>query len=145
MPWDVQTLDSFPKITTSNCRCTSPATDDYNCIAWAYGIDSDWCQPGLFWPISRQDNTIDAYVELFVSIGYVRCKDALYEEGFEKIALYTINGEPTHAARQLATGKWTSKLGSDIDIEHDYPEVLDGPAYGAASIFMRKKTGNGKG
>jgi len=145
MLWDVQTLDSFPKITTSNCRCTSPATNDYNCIAWAYGKDNVWCEPGLFWPISCHEYTIEAYMELFSSIGYMCCEDASYEEGFQKVALYIKDEKPTHAARQLATGKWTSKLGSDIDIEHDYPEVLDGPAYGAASIFMRKETGNGKG
>jgi len=129
----------FPGTTPSNCTCTSPATDKYNCIAWAYGIDNNWCQPGWFWPISRQDNTIDAYVELFSSIGYVYCKGASYEEGFEKIALYTKDGEPKHAARQLPTGKWTSKLGQNIDIEHDYPEVLNGPNYGVASIFMKRK------
>jgi len=26
----------FPDITPSNSRCTSPATYNYNCIAWAY-------------------------------------------------------------------------------------------------------------
>jgi hypothetical protein len=56
-----------------------------------------------------------------------------------RIVLYIKDGKPTHAARQLPTGKWTSKLGSDIDIEHDYPEVLNGQDYGIASIFMKRK------
>ena len=139
MLWDVQTHDLFPKITPSNCRCTSPATDDYNCIAWAYERDNVWCEPGFFWPISRHEYTIEVYIELFSSIGYRRCEDASYEKGFQKIALYIKDEKPTHAARQLTTGKWTSKLGQDIDIEHDYPEVLDGPAYGVASIFMKRE------
>jgi hypothetical protein len=139
MPWDVQALDSFPKITPSNCRCTSPATDDYNCIAWAYEKDNVWCEPGLFWPIPRHDYTIETYMELFASIGYRRCEDALYEEGFQKIVLYIKDEKPTHAARQLTTGKWTSKLGRNIDVEHDYPEVLDGPQYGSASVFMKRE------
>ena len=61
------------------------------------------------------------------------------EKGFQKIALYVKDGIPTHAARQLPTGKWTSKLGRDIDIEHDFPEVLNGADYGVASIFMKKE------
>ena len=140
MQLDALARDFFPKITPSNCRCTSPATYDYNCIAWAYERDDVWCQPGFFWPIPRKENTIKAYKELFSSIGYRRCEDASYEEGFQKIALYIKDEKPTHAARQLATGKWTSKLGSNIDVEHDYPEVLDGPEYGSASIFMKRTT-----
>ena len=57
----------------------------------------------------------------------------------EKVAIYLLNGMPTHAARQLSTGKWTSKLGLSIDIEHDSPDVLDGPEYGKASIFLKRK------
>jgi hypothetical protein len=48
-------------------------------------------------------------------------------------------GRADVCARQLSTGKWTSKLGRDMDIEHDSPEVLNGPAYGEASIFMKKR------
>jgi hypothetical protein len=132
----------FPKMTLYNFSCTSPKTIDYNCIAWAYGINSEWFQPGWNWPIPcQQGNTIDAYVQLFSSIGYISCKDASLEEGFEKIALYTDteNGELKHAARQLATGKWTSKLGEYIDIEHDNTGVLEGPSYGHATIFMKRK------
>jgi len=139
---DVLARDFFPKVTQSNCRHTSPETYDYNCIAWAYERNDVWCQPGFFWPIPRKENTIEAYKELFSSIGYKCCEDASYEEGFQKIALYIKDEKPTHAARQLTTGKWTSKLGRDIDVEHDYPEVLDGPEYGSASIFMKRTINN---
>jgi len=129
----------FPDITPSNSRCTSPATYNYNCIAWAYERDNVWIQPGFFWPIHQEECSIEAYIELFSSIGYIHCEDTAYEEGFQKIVLYIKDGRLTHAARQLPTGKWTSKLGSDIDIEHDYPEVLNGNDYGVASIFMKRK------
>jgi len=129
-------------MTSQNFKQTSPETCDYNCIAWAYGRSDKWFEPdkdcNLFWPISQRDYTIPVYVKLFESIGYVCCDDASFEGGFIKIALYTKSGIPTHAARQLPTGKWTSKLGSNIDIEHNTPEVLNGPAYGEASIFMKK-------
>lgn len=29
--------DDFPRLTSGNHRITSPATPDYNCIAWAAG------------------------------------------------------------------------------------------------------------
>jgi hypothetical protein len=78
-------------------------------------------------------------MDLFSSIDYSCCEDASYEKGFQKIALYIKDGVPTHAARQLPTGKWTSKLGPDIDIEHDCPEVLNESVYGVASIFMKRE------
>jgi hypothetical protein len=43
-----------------------------------------------------------------------------------------------HAARQLPTGRWTSKLGKAVDIEHDTPEGVTGPVYGAVVKFLRR-------
>jgi hypothetical protein len=37
----------------------------------------------------------------------------------EKVALHAKHGCPTHIARQLPNGRWTSKLGRWEDIEHD--------------------------
>ena len=135
---------NFPYITESNSSPTSPETVEYNCIAWAYGRNDVWCEPDAsgqyFWPISCREYSIAAFEELFSSIGYSRCVNALKEDGFLKIVLYVDKaGRPTHAAKQLPTGKWTSKLGPNVDIEHDSPEVLNGPAYGTAKIFMKKR------
>ena len=64
------------------------------------------------------------------------------EAGFQKIVIYLDDDDkPTHASRQLETGKWTSKLGREIDIEHDTPEVLNGPEYGTAKIIMKRANG----
>jgi len=133
-------MHDFPHITQHNFRQTSQAAIDYNCIAWAYGRNDVWCWPSTicFWPIARCEETVDAFEELFSSIGYKRCVDASLECGFLKIVLYVKDGKPTHAARQLATGKWTSKLGQNIDIEHDTPDVLNGPGYGVASVYMKR-------
>jgi hypothetical protein len=134
----------FPNITEFNSKPTSPATGVYNCIAWAYGRDDGWFEPDPLeqycWPISRREYSIDAYKELFSSIGYIHCANASNEDGFLKIALYIDEkGQPTHAARQLEKGKWTSKLGFNIDIEHDSPEVLNGKKYGTAKVFMKRE------
>lgn len=47
----------------------------------------------------------------------------------------------THAARQLPTGKWTSKLGRSEDIEHTTPEAVSGTTYGAMVCFMGRAIG----
>ena len=41
-----------------------------------------------------------------------------------------------HAARQLVSGKWTSKLGPDEDIEHESPDSI-AEWYGVAVILKR--------
>jgi hypothetical protein len=59
------------------------------------------------------------------------------EPGFEKVALYAdAAGIPTHAARQLSGGKWTSKLGRREDIEHALDD-LTGDVYGSVVAFLK--------
>ena len=66
-----------------------------------------------------------AFVLAYETLGYEACADGKYEKGFEKIVIYSRNGQPTHAARlQSDSGLWTSKLGGEIDVEHDSPEAL---------------------
>jgi hypothetical protein len=61
------------------------------------------------------------------------------ELGYEKVALYADgNGEWTHAARQLADGWWTSKLGPDEDILYQTPQALVGDLYGQVHAIMRR-------
>jgi hypothetical protein len=43
------------------------------------------------------------------------------------------DGEPTHAARQLPNGKWTSKLGRWQDIEYEL-DGLVGKMYGTVTV-----------
>jgi hypothetical protein len=63
---------------------------------------------------------------------------------FEKIALYADkNGLPSHAARQLPSGTWTSKLGPMEDIEHLMLEALEDAAgttsaYGKVALIVRR-------
>jgi len=128
-----------------NYRVTSGEDLKYNCIAWAYGEHGKW-----FWPIKRgfwpanvpREETIEAFIELFASIGYQRCDDISHEPEYEKVAIYALNGIPTHAARQKNNGKWTSKLGVSFDIEHDTLECLNGPLYGNAIITLKRKIVN---
>jgi hypothetical protein len=65
------------------------------------------------------------------------------EAGFEKIAIYVDgDGVPTHAARQLSDGAWTSKLGEWEDIRHLTLEAMEddglGLGYGKVSLILKR-------
>jgi hypothetical protein len=133
--------DGFPRLTADNHPVTSPATPDYNCIAWSAGDTERWWQPGLYWPAQTPtgDYGVGALTDAFQALGYEECGlDASVEPGFEKVALYGSGPLYTHAARQLPNGKWTSKLGKAEDIEHDTPEDVAGGLYGELFRIMKR-------
>jgi hypothetical protein len=106
--------EAFPRLTPDNHRPTSPASIAYNCVAWAAGDVGHWWQPGVYWPApaAADDYGIAVLEQLFKALGYEDCgTDASLEVGFEKVALFGRSLLYTHAARQLESGKWTSKLG----------------------------------
>ena len=134
----------FPNITNQNYVHTSRRTTTYNCIAWAAGINDQWWQPdpyyAYYWPEGvPRESTLAAYEAAYRTVGFEVCKDGTYEEGYEKIVIYIdASNVPQHAARLLDESTWTSKLGPFIDISHDTPEVLEGPSYGTASVYMKR-------
>jgi hypothetical protein len=78
---------------------------------------------------------------MFMTLGYENNgMDTNPEPGFEKVALFSDGLYYTHAARQLASGKWTSKLGKAEDIEHDTPDDLAGGVYGDVVQVMRRSS-----
>ena len=142
--------DIFPGLTTDpHFRIASPQDHAYNCFAWAAGEDHRWWDPvpliaptqaGVHWPAdvpvlpSRA-----AFIAAYATIGYEVCTAPELEDGFEKIALYeNADGEPIHAARQLDSGIWTSKLGGANDIEHGGPDTVAAPLSGAPAVFLRR-------
>jgi hypothetical protein len=134
----------FPGLRASAFRVTSPASRDYNCIAWAAGDTARWWWPDPdpdadnFWPRGvLVAETLDAFVAALATVGYAACADEQPERGFEKVALFASAGVPTHAARQLPGGRWTSKLGLREDIEHDL-HALSGEAYGTVVLFLKR-------
>lgn len=133
----------FPQLTAANSRLTSPYDDSYNCIAWAAEDTDHWWWPDAmgqhYWPLDApREETLNAFVQAYRLQGYTECSDANLEPGKQKVAIYTDrNGTPTHAARQLSDGWWASKLGQQIDIEHEFA-ALDGPAYGTVAVILAR-------
>jgi hypothetical protein len=118
----------FPALADAGYAVSGPETPAYNCVAWAAGESHRWWEPGIYWPVRAGDD-LAALVDLFASLGYVRCDDGELESGNEKVALYAGDlGDWTHAARQLPDGWWTSKLGQGVDILHSTPGALTGDA-----------------
>ena len=133
---------NFPHLTPANHRETSPADPRYNCVAWAAEDTSRWWQPGVYWrPADWPGNDfgLGALERAFRELGYEDAADDSLEPGFLKVALYGSGLLYTHAARQLPSGKWTSKLGKGVVIEHDTPEVVAGGVYGDVMQVMKRR------
>jgi len=150
IPVDWKSLyPDFPNLKTSSTfHPTSRATPyeiknpcPYNCVAHALEV-----KDGYYWPqedakwfdgIAR-DGSLGSIAEAFAKQGYTQCKSGDLERGKQKIAIYMGVDGPTHVARQLASGDWTSKIGVNIDARHSLRD-LSGLLYGKASIFMARK------
>lgn len=133
----------FPNLKEIHHEITSQSTREYNCIAWAAGDVENWWWPDEmgtgYWPPNvPRVQTIMAFILAYGSLGYVPCDDGSREAGFEKIALYSFGDKPTHAARQLIDGQWTSKLGDCEDIRHTTVECLHGPRYGTVATYLKR-------
>jgi len=95
-------------------------------------------------PVHREE-TMQAFVEAFESLGYHLCLNDSLEVGIEKIAIFGVRSPipnepavPTHAALQLSSGEWTSKLGTFEDVSHTSVDAVSGPVYGRPMIFMSR-------
>jgi hypothetical protein len=138
---------TFPYLASGDYKITSPPTCIYNCIAWAANNDTMWWWPDpqdiYFWPTGiLREVSLRAFILAFESRGYSICDNQDLEEGYEKIAIFTdASNNPTHAARQLNSGKWTSKLGGLEDIEHELDGV-SGELYGKISVVWKSHSKN---
>jgi hypothetical protein len=132
----------FPDLVPTGYRITSPPDPNYNCIAYAAGAADQWWWPDPdgydYWPPGvPRVRTLPAFVQAFATAGFTPCPDGTFESGWEKVAIYATDDGPSHAARQLTNGRWTSKLGPDDDIEHSL-EGLRSNAYGSVVQFLRR-------
>jgi hypothetical protein len=129
----------------------SDQTETYNCIAYAAGeTDKKWwpslrMQLTYYWPphLPREEDlkeTPENFVQAFATKGYRICRTGKLEKGIEKIAIFLgPTGVPLHAARQLESGKWTSKCGDYEDIIHKTLAAMEGRNYGKAAVYMRRR------
>ena len=136
--------DLFPKLRGARYRISAPPDPTYNCLAWAAGVSDAWWWPAgdpgqVYWPINAANKeTLEALKAAFVTLGYAECDHELVEPGYEKVAFFANKaGVPTHAARQLLTGDWTSKIGQLECIDHALRD-LEGDEYGTVALVMKR-------
>jgi hypothetical protein len=94
-----------------------------------------------YWPGANREETFAAFLEVYRALGYTTVYlDGTLVAGIEKVALYGKgplgSEDPTHAALQLESGRWTSKLGPFEDIEHATPADVEGPTYGRVVYYL---------
>lgn len=146
-----QIIRGFPNLASDDLfEITSPQTPNYNCLAWACKYKDRWMQPpsigtspaldGVsYWPKDAIEGLeIDCLVDAFQKEGFEICDNWQHEENFQKAALYVIDGNWTHASRELRKGVWTSKLGCSNDIQHGTPYSVEGINYGQVYCIMKK-------
>ena len=147
MPLEYYKEILLPNLNLAEYQVTSPESDRYNCIAWAAGNSDNWWWPDpdpdsdSYWPaIAPRAETIAGFQAMFQQLGYRECATDELEPGFEKVAIFAKDDFPTHAARQLPNGNWTSKLGAWQDIEHQSLNALAGNAsiYGNVALLLRR-------
>lgn len=138
----------FPDLTQDNHSITSDPTRRYNCIAWAAGDAARKWWPdsrniGWWPPTATRAETVEAFIEAFGTLGFALCiddSDGSVQDGVEKIAIFGIKESgrvtPTHAALQLESGRWTSKLGDFEDISHSPVDAVAGPLYGDVVCYL---------
>lgn len=137
-------IDDFPYLAPTTYHVTSRATWEYNCIGWAAEEDDRWWWPrpeaAYYWPAEApMEETLAAFELAYATLGYAACNSLDMEDGFVKVAIYALqDGTPTHAARQLVNGHWTSKIGGNVDIEHYAVEAVQGPKYGTVALIMKR-------
>lgn len=139
---DYDLEEDFPNLRAGGWEETSKRDTKYNCIAYAaYDFRRKWdTSKGYYWPPGAlREYSVDGWADAFRVLGYKPCDSTELESGYEKIAIYKKNEKPSHVARQLASGIWTSKLGLDEDINHNTLEALEGELYGKVDKVMKRK------
>ena len=149
----------FENLNEGDFEITSPFDPKYNCIAhaaadtekWWWAIDTKIAGNDVFWfnDIPKQA-TLENFILAFEKLGYEICESTALEKEFEKVAVYISSkadfyspaGTPTHMARQLADGRWTSKLGQDVDITHNSLQNIEGNLYGFVKQILKRKITN---
>lgn len=146
----------FENLKDDDFELTSPVDAKYNCIAhaagendrWWWAVDKSIAGNDVFWfnNIPPQA-TLENFILAFAKLAYKPCKDSKLEKGFEKVAIYVSTkdeiyapkGSPIHIARQLQDGRWTSKLGQDVDINYHTLQSLEGKIYGVVKQILKRK------
>jgi hypothetical protein len=117
-------------------------TDNFNCISHTLGINTTPSWPtdnDYYWPTKRE-LTKESFDNFYDHHGFEKLSllDISYDKRYNKVALYTKDGIPTHASIQIDDIWWESKIGGLGIIKHDLFEIED-DVYGEITQIYRKR------
>lgn len=120
----------------------SSSTYQYNCIAYALGMQDRWVDnadlPWHWWPPVHKGGKEAELIEVFRYFGFEECgMDDSVDGQYDKVALYHDADGWTHAARVVADGIYHSKFGASFDGTHSRGDVLQAQ-YGDPYLIMRR-------
>jgi len=109
----------WPRLRKTFYQVIAEADPRYNCFAWSVGKTDIILDPMRDWPDDvKREYTLVAFISCFNFYGFQCCDNGDLEMGVEKVVIYGRGDLPLHAARQMDSGLWTSKIGSLELIEH---------------------------
>jgi hypothetical protein len=133
----------FPRlIEGKNCRTSSGQTWEYNCVAWALGIEDKFIWPDMvgeyFWPDHLpRGRGIDNFLAFFRAEGFQVGACANYVS-HETIAIYMQGPLVEHIAWCSEVGFWESKLGDLVDVVHASVDDVGGGIYGEYAMSLSR-------
>lgn len=76
----------------------------------------------------------------FILLGYEECGLLEHPDPaeYEVLAFYQRGDEVRHVARQLIGGRWSSKLGPEMDLSHELHELYS-KGYGGLGWKMKRR------
>ena len=91
-----------------------------------------------YWPV-KNELSIESFELLYTYKGFKKLNylDISYDPNFIKVAIYTKDNIPTHAAIQINDLWWESKIGRLGIIRHDIFEI-ENVVYGEVTQIYRK-------
>lgn len=128
----------FPNINQNNSNVIGHKTRNYNCIAFAFGDQTRWWWPdgSHFWPKDCLDpDESESFEKLFRKVGAKitpidRVDKIAHDPKYVTLAIYADeDGAINHLAVLNEDNTWTSKLGANYLIEHEYDALTQG-SYG---------------
>jgi hypothetical protein len=123
-------LTLFSRLRPGGFALIGPVDPNFNCIGHADGSEENCCVP----------ESIDAYVQHFRAHGFVECYGPDSGSGAPMVAIFAHGVRACHAALRI-DGKWTSKIGGGVTIQHELDDLIgDRPTeYGRIVRYMRKQ------
>lgn len=106
------------------------------------GFNDRWVDtvvsPGHWWPDGVQRSTsLQALIDAFLAVGFEQTDNGLFEEGYDKVALFQKDGEWTHASRIESDNVEYSKFGGSFDGLHSH-NIFSDSIYGNEYAYMRR-------